>query len=35
MDVLKAARRDMGVKAKRLRREGYITGNVCGKERIC
>ena len=32
MDVLKAEKRDMGVKAKRLRREGYITGNVCGKE---
>lgn len=32
MDVLKAEKRDMNVKAKRLRREGYITGNVCGKE---
>ncbi|HIX72247.1 MAG TPA: 50S ribosomal protein L25 [Candidatus Anaerobutyricum stercoripullorum] len=32
MDVLKAERRDQREKAKRLRREGYITGNVCGKE---
>ncbi|MBS6723922.1 MAG: 50S ribosomal protein L25 [Clostridiales bacterium] len=32
MDVLKAERRDQSEKAKRLRREGYITGNVCGKE---
>ena len=32
MDVLKAQKRDMSEKAKRLRREGYITGNVCGKE---
>lgn len=32
MDVLKAEKRDQSEKAKRLRREGYITGNVCGKE---
>lgn len=32
MDVLKAGKRDQSEKAKRLRREGYITGNVCGKE---
>ncbi len=32
MDVLKAERRNQSEKAKRLRREGYITGNVCGKE---
>lgn len=32
MDVLKAEKRDMAVKARRLRREGYVTGNVCGKD---
>ena len=32
MDVLKAEKRDMSVKARRLRREGFVTGNVCGKD---
>lgn len=32
MDTLKAEKRDMKVKAKRLRREGYVTGNVFGRE---
>ena len=30
MDTLKAKKRDMSTKAKRLRREGYVTGNVFG-----
>ena len=30
MDTLKAEKRDMSIKAKRLRREGYVTGNVFG-----
>ena len=30
MDTLKAEKRDMSTKAKRLRREGYVTGNVFG-----
>lgn len=32
MNTLKAEKRDMSVKAKRLRREGYVTGNVFGRE---
>lgn len=32
MNTLKAEKRDMAIKAKRLRREGYVTGNVFGKE---
>lgn len=32
MDILKAEKRDSAVKAKRLRREGFVTGNVFGKE---
>lgn len=32
MDVLKAEKRDMSVKARQLRREGFVTGNVCGKD---
>lgn len=32
MTTLKAEKRSMDVKAKRLRREGYVTGNVIGKE---
>ncbi|MCC8028847.1 MAG: 50S ribosomal protein L25 [Lachnospiraceae bacterium] len=32
MDTLKAEKRDMSTKAKRLRREGYIPGNVIGRE---
>ena len=32
MNTLKAEKRNMAIKAKRLRREGYITGNVFGKE---
>lgn len=32
MDVVKAEKRSTDVKAKRLRREGYVTGNICGKE---
>lgn len=32
MNTLKAEKRSMNVKAKRLRREGYVTGNVFGKE---
>ena len=31
MTTLKAERRDMHTKAKRLRREGFVTGNVFGK----
>ena len=31
MTTLKAERRDMRTKAKKLRREGYVTGNVFGK----
>ncbi len=30
MDTLQTERRDMTIKAKRLRREGYVTGNVFG-----
>jgi len=32
MNTLKAETRDMSVKAKKLRREGYVTGNVFGRE---
>ncbi len=32
METLKATKRDMSKKAKRLRREGYLTGSICGKE---
>ena len=32
MNTLKAEKRSMAVKAKRLRREGYVTGNVFGRE---
>ncbi|MCD7744723.1 MAG: 50S ribosomal protein L25 [Lachnospiraceae bacterium] len=32
MDTLKAEKRDMSVKAKKLRREGYVTGNIFGRE---
>lgn len=32
MDTLKAEKRDMSTKAKKLRREGYIPGNVFGRE---
>lgn len=32
MNTLKAEKRDLAVKAKKLRREGYVTGNVFGKE---
>ena len=32
MNTLKAEKRDMGVKAKKLRREGFVTGNVFGRE---
>ena len=31
MTTLKAEKRDMNTKAKKLRREGYVTGNVFGK----
>ena len=32
MDTLKAEKRSLDVKAKRLRREGYVVGNVFGRE---
>lgn len=32
MDTYKVQRRDMEKKAKRLRREGYVTGNLFGKD---
>ena len=32
MNTVKAEKRTMDTKAKRLRREGYVTGNVFGKE---
>ena len=32
MNTLKAEKRSMDVKAKRLRREGFVTGNVLGRE---
>ncbi len=31
MNTLKAEKRSMDVKAKKLRREGFVTGNVFGK----
>ena len=34
MNTLKAEKRDLAVKAKKLRREGYVTGNVFGKELV-
>ena len=32
MNTLKAEKRDMSIKAKKLRREGYVTGNLFGRE---
>ena len=32
MNTLKAEKRSLDVKAKKLRREGYVTGNVFGRE---
>ena len=32
MTTLKAERRSVEMKAKRLRREGFVTGNVIGRE---
>ena len=32
MTTLKAEKRSKDVKAKRLRREGYVTGNIFGRE---
>ena len=32
MNTLKAEKRSMDVKAKKLRREGFVTGNMFGKE---
>ncbi|MDD3404291.1 MAG: 50S ribosomal protein L25 [Hespellia sp.] len=32
MNTLKAEKRDMKVKAKKLRREGYVTGNLFGRK---
>ena len=32
MNTLKAEKRSMTIKAKRLRREGYVTGNIFGSE---
>ena len=32
MNTLKAEKRDLSVKAKKLRREGFVTGNVIGRE---
>ncbi|MBD9156802.1 MAG: 50S ribosomal protein L25, partial [Lachnospiraceae bacterium] len=32
MNTLKAEKRDMLTKAKKLRREGYVTGNIYGRE---
>lgn len=32
MNTLKAEKRNMQIKAKKLRREGYVTGNVFGRE---
>lgn len=32
MNTLKAEKRDMKTKAKKLRREGFVTGNIFGKE---
>ena len=32
MNTLKAEKRSMSIKARRLRREGFVTGNIFGKE---
>ena len=32
MNTLKAEKRDMNIKAKRLRREGFVTGNLFGRQ---
>ena len=32
MNTFKVQKRDMETKAKKLRREGYVTGNLFGKE---
>ena len=32
MNTLKAEKRSMDIKAKKLRREGYVVGNVFGKK---
>ena len=32
MNTLKAEKRSLDVKAKRVRREGFVTGNVFGRE---
>ena len=32
MTTLKAEKRSMSIKAKRLRREGFVTGNIFGRE---
>ena len=32
MNTLKAEKRDLSVKARKLRREGFVTGNIFGKE---
>ncbi len=32
MNTLKAEKRDLNNKAKRLRREGYVTGSIFGKD---
>ena len=32
MNTLKAEKRTMDIKAKRLRREGFVTGNVFGRQ---
>ena len=32
MMTLNAEKRDMSVKAKKLRREGYVPGSLCGKD---
>ena len=35
MTTLKAEKRTLDIKAKKLRREGYVTGNVFGREMNC
>ena len=32
MNTLKAEKRNMTIKAKKLRREGFVTGNLFGRE---
>ena len=32
MNTLKAEKRDLSIKAKKLRREGFVTGNLFGHE---